>query len=79
VVFEDADIQNAANGAAFACFIASGQTCVSGTRLVIHERVYDHFMDLFLDKVRGITRRMGNRKLFFILLHTYRDLSYEQR
>ncbi|KAI0660816.1 aldehyde dehydrogenase [Cubamyces menziesii] len=60
VVFGDADVPSAVNGAAFACFVASGQTCVSGTRLLVQDEVYDVFMDLFLKKVQSITRRMGN-------------------
>ena len=61
VVFDDADVQSAANGAAFACFVASGQTCVSGTRLIIHDKIYDAFMERFMKKVESITRRMGSR------------------
>ena len=61
VVFNDADIPSAVNGAAFASFIASGQTCVSGTRLLVQSGVYDAFVSQFLDKVRNITSRMGDR------------------
>jgi acyl-CoA reductase-like NAD-dependent aldehyde dehydrogenase len=46
---------------AFAAFVASGQTCVSGTRLIIQEEIYDAFMSGFLKKVQGITSRIGNR------------------
>ncbi|KAI9056512.1 aldehyde dehydrogenase [Trametes sanguinea] len=60
VVFGDADVPSAVNGAAFACFVASGQTCVSGTRLLIQDEIYDEFMDGFLKKVESITQRMGN-------------------
>ncbi|KAI0638355.1 aldehyde dehydrogenase [Trametes polyzona] len=60
VVFGDADIESAVNGATFACFVASGQTCVSGTRLLVQDEVYDEFMDRFLKKVESVTRRMGN-------------------
>ncbi|EJF62414.1 aldehyde dehydrogenase [Dichomitus squalens LYAD-421 SS1] len=60
VVFDDADAESAANGAAFACFVASGQTCVSGTRLIVQDKIYDEFMDLFMKKVSSVTARMGN-------------------
>jgi acyl-CoA reductase-like NAD-dependent aldehyde dehydrogenase len=62
-VFEDADIPSAVNGVAFAAFIASGQTCVSATRLLVHEQVYDRFMENFILKVKAITQGMGNREL----------------
>jgi acyl-CoA reductase-like NAD-dependent aldehyde dehydrogenase len=61
IVFDDADIPSAVNGAAFASFIASGQTCVSGTRLLVQSGVYDAFVSQFLDKARSITRRMDDR------------------
>ena len=61
VVFDDADISSAVNGAAFASFVASGQTCVSGTRLLVQSGVYDKFVSQFLEKVRGLTGRMGDR------------------
>ncbi|KAF8897754.1 aldehyde dehydrogenase domain-containing protein [Infundibulicybe gibba] len=60
VVFDDADLDSAVNGAAFASFVASGQTCVSGTRLIIQDKIYDSFMTHFLEKVESIRRRMGN-------------------
>ncbi|KAJ7590679.1 aldehyde dehydrogenase domain-containing protein [Mycena floridula] len=60
VIFNDADLISAVNGAAFASFVASGQTCVSGTRLIIQEDIYEPFMELFLEKVNSIRRRMGD-------------------
>lgn len=65
VVFDDADLESAVNGAAFASFIASGQTCVSGTRLIIQSGIYEEFMERFLAKVESIRRRMGDRKSTF--------------
>lgn len=62
-MFDDADPESAANGAAFACFVASGQTCISGTRLIVQEQIYDDFMRHFLHKVETIKLRMGDRKL----------------
>jgi acyl-CoA reductase-like NAD-dependent aldehyde dehydrogenase len=64
VVFNDADVEAAVNGVAFACFVASGQTCVSGTRLIVQNGIYDEFMARFLHKVASIRRRMGGREPF---------------
>jgi acyl-CoA reductase-like NAD-dependent aldehyde dehydrogenase len=61
IVFDDADVSSAVNGAAFASFIASGQTCVSGTRLLVQSSIYEVFVSQFLEKVRSITKRMGDR------------------
>ncbi|MDO5661056.1 MAG: aldehyde dehydrogenase family protein [Brachybacterium sp.] len=41
IVFDDADIGRAAGGAAAAIFSAAGQSCVAGSRLLIHRRVFD--------------------------------------
>jgi len=61
IVFDDADVPSAVNGAAFASFIASGQTCVSGTRLLVQSGIYDVFVTQFREKLKSITRRMGDR------------------
>ncbi|KAL0949295.1 hypothetical protein HGRIS_009373 [Hohenbuehelia grisea] len=60
VVFEDADIECGVNGAAFASFVASGQTCVSGTRLLIHSEIYEEFISRFIAKAESIKHRMGD-------------------
>lgn len=54
---------SAVNGVAFASFIASGQTCVSGTRILVQHDIYDKFMSLFIQKVDSIKSRMGDRVL----------------
>ncbi|KAK7470409.1 hypothetical protein VKT23_001835 [Stygiomarasmius scandens] len=60
VIFNDADLDSSVNGAAFACFVASGQTCVSGTRLIVQDKIYDEFLTKFLEKVKSIRTRMGD-------------------
>lgn len=54
IIFDDCDIEQAVNGAAFATFVASGQTCIMGARLVIHENIYDKFMSKLAEKVSRI-------------------------
>ena len=51
------------NGVAFASFVASGQTCVSGTRILVQHDIYDKFMSLFIQKANSIRSRMGDRAL----------------
>ena len=58
IVFEDADLDAAANGAATAILNVSGQSCVAGTRLLVQESVYERFMDKMLTVAR--MPRMGN-------------------
>ena len=45
VVFEDADLESAVNGAVGGIFAASGQSCVAGSRLYLQESIADEFLD----------------------------------
>lgn len=45
IVCEDADIEGAIAGTLFAAFVASGQTCVSGARFLVHNKIYDRFVE----------------------------------
>ncbi|MCR9220990.1 MAG: aldehyde dehydrogenase [Alphaproteobacteria bacterium] len=58
VVFEDADLESAANGVISGIFAASGQTCIAGSRLLVHRSVHD----AVLEKVVAIakTARLGD-------------------
>jgi acyl-CoA reductase-like NAD-dependent aldehyde dehydrogenase len=58
IVFDDADLDQAVSGAAFASYIAAGQTCVQGARLLVQEKVYAQFSEMLAEKARGI--RLGD-------------------
>jgi betaine-aldehyde dehydrogenase len=58
VVFEDADVAAAVNGSAWAIFHNQGQACIAGSRLVLHERIADAFLDRFTALAQSI--RVGN-------------------
>ena len=45
IVFEDADIELAIKGAQAAIFSGAGQSCVSGSRLLVQESIYDRFCE----------------------------------
>ena len=47
IVFDDADLAAAVNGSAWAIFHNQGQACIAGSRLVLHERIADEFLDRF--------------------------------
>ncbi|MBI4346026.1 MAG: gamma-aminobutyraldehyde dehydrogenase [Elusimicrobia bacterium] len=49
VVFEDADLTAALNGAAVASFVNSGQDCTAATRIYVHESVYKKFLLSFVN------------------------------
>src|SRR5690606_22725556 len=50
VVLDDADIGEAVNAAAFACFMNSGQICMSTERLVVDHAIADAFIEKFVGK-----------------------------
>jgi len=58
IVFDDADIDAAVNGSAFAIFHNQGQACIAGSRLLLHERIADRFLERFVSLARSI--RLGN-------------------
>jgi succinate-semialdehyde dehydrogenase/glutarate-semialdehyde dehydrogenase len=45
IVCADADLDRAAQGAVFGGFFCAGQVCCATERVLVHERVYDEFLD----------------------------------
>ena len=58
IVFEDADIDCAVEGAFASKYRNAGQTCVCSNRLYVQDGVYDEFVEKFAAKVR--TAKVGN-------------------
>ena len=58
IVFDDADIDSAVEGAFASKYRNAGQTCVCSNRLYVQEGVYDEFVQKFAAKVR--TAKVGN-------------------
>lgn len=58
IVFDDANLDDAVNGAVSGIFAATGQTCIAGSRLLLQESIHDAFLDRLLALAR--TARMGN-------------------
>ena len=54
VVFEDADQENALNGITAGIFGASGQSCIAGSRLYLHSKIYDKFLEKLINKAEKI-------------------------
>jgi succinate-semialdehyde dehydrogenase/glutarate-semialdehyde dehydrogenase len=53
IVFDDADLETAVNGAITSKFRSSGQTCVCANRLYIQRGIYDKFAEAFVEKVKN--------------------------
>ncbi|GAA3224946.1 aldehyde dehydrogenase [Pseudonocardia petroleophila] len=58
IVFPDADLEAAANGLIAGVFAATGQTCMAGSRLIVHESVHDELVRLVAE--RAATIRLGD-------------------
>jgi len=58
IVFDDAHLIAAVNGSAWAIFHNQGQACIAGSRLMLHERIADEFLERFTKLAASI--RLGN-------------------
>src|SRR5712671_2147344 len=74
IVFADADMDKAIEGAHFALFFNQGQCCCAGSRLYVEEKAYDQFVE----KLTGIakSRRVGDP--FDMKTHQGPQVSQEQ-
>jgi acyl-CoA reductase-like NAD-dependent aldehyde dehydrogenase len=58
IVFEDANIESAVNGSIAGIFGATGQSCVAGSRLYLHEDIADAFLERMVRLAKAI--RIGD-------------------
>ncbi|MEB3097652.1 aldehyde dehydrogenase family protein [Achromobacter sp. D10] len=58
IVFDDANLDAAINGAAWAIFHNQGQACIAGSRLMLHEKIADAFLERFTALANSI--RLGD-------------------
>src|SRR5215472_1103545 len=58
VIFADADMDQAVEGAHFALFFNQGQCCCAGSRLYVEEKAYDEFVEKSVTRAKK--RTVGN-------------------
>ncbi|MDI2098294.1 aldehyde dehydrogenase [Ruicaihuangia caeni] len=58
IVFEDADVANAAMGVIAGIYAAAGQTCIAGSRVFAHRAVYDELLERVTARANSI--RVGD-------------------
>jgi len=58
IVFDDADLTQAVNGALYGIFYNAGQTCEARSRVLLHESIADEFIARFGEKAQKL--RVGN-------------------
>ncbi|MGD1877226.1 MAG: betaine-aldehyde dehydrogenase [Kiloniellaceae bacterium] len=54
LIFDDADIENAVNGALLANFYTQGEICSNGTRVFVHEKIHDAFVARLVEKTKAL-------------------------
>jgi aldehyde dehydrogenase (NAD+) len=55
IVFDDANVANAAMGVVAGIFAAAGQTCIAGSRVFAHKAIYDELLERVVERARSIT------------------------
>jgi aldehyde dehydrogenase (NAD+) len=58
IVFADAKLEDAVNGAVSGIFAATGQTCIAGSRLLLQDSIHDEFVERLVALAK--TARMGD-------------------
>lgn len=54
IIFNDADVEAASQGAVVGGFVNAGQDCTAATRFYVHEKVYDRFASSLIAKAKKI-------------------------
>jgi len=58
IVWEDADLELALEGVLWGAFGTTGQRCTATSRLIVHEKVHDTFMEMLIEAIGNLT--LGN-------------------
>ena len=61
IVFADADLELAAQGAIWGAFCNSGQSCSSVERLYVEESIAEKFTGLIVEKTKKLTQDLGSK------------------
>ena len=86
IVFEDANIESAVNASIAGIFGATGQSCVAGSRLYLHEDIADEFLEKMVVQARQIVigdplaedTQMGPLCTAGQLEHIQREIAFAQ-
>jgi len=61
IVFADADLDRAVTGSVFGIYLAQGEVCSAGSRVLVERSVHDEFVRRFADKAASIRLGMPHR------------------
>lgn len=54
IVFADSPLSEAVQGVAFGAFIAAGQTCIAGARILIERSIHDQFVEALVNQAKAL-------------------------
>ena len=55
IVLDDADLDQAVAVAHVSCFLNQGQACCAGSRLFVHEKIYNKFVEKVVARAKAVT------------------------
>jgi succinate-semialdehyde dehydrogenase/glutarate-semialdehyde dehydrogenase len=58
LIFEDADLEKAVEGAMIAKYRNTGQSCIAANRIYVQRSIYERFIELFVAKTKAL--KIGN-------------------
>jgi len=54
IILDDADLDLAASAAAWSAYLHQGQICMTGGRILVHERIYDEMAQRLVEKAKNL-------------------------
>jgi len=54
IIFPDVDIDSAVENATFGYTLFNGQSCILGTRLIVHDDIYDEFVEKLIERAKQV-------------------------
>ncbi|MBT0668144.1 aldehyde dehydrogenase [Novosphingobium profundi] len=76
IVFPDADIEEAVAGVLYGVFSSTGQSCIAGSRLFVHESIREEFVDRLVARASALRMGRGDApatQMAPMIHHRHRD------
>ncbi|VWX54566.1 aldehyde dehydrogenase [Novosphingobium sp. 9U] len=76
IVFPDADLDEAIAGVLYGVFSSTGQSCIAGTRLFVHESIREAFVSRLVERAKALRMGRGDApgtQMAPMIAHAHRD------
>lgn len=54
IVMDDANLELALEGALWGAYATAGQRCTATSRIIVHEKIYDRFLEMFIERAKNL-------------------------